>query len=257
MKKLLIIIPAKGNSQGVSLKNLQLVGGISLLARTLILANEAADIFKSQFLVSTESSQVFEEVERHFPGYSLSMFNEQATGSIANLNNRLLIHKRSEKLSDRLSKTSELVVELMSQKKLNKYQHFLLLQPTSPFRFLPELLNLVEVYFKTLPPSLVSVKEFESPHPEKRIINNKEKLLNVEDDQIEKLLSPRQTLGEFWAIDGAYYLFSRASFNTNHQLLHKGTRLVVRKGLRTVGIDTKEDLAFAQFIAEKGIDGAE
>lgn len=257
MEKILFVVPAKGNSQGIPSKNLQLIGPESLLARTLKLAKEGTFTLNAKILISTESNAIVEEVYRLFALKKTSKFEIQTIGSINEVAEQIMIHKRPLSLSEPLAKTSELIDHLLNCTEISEYKHFLVLQPTSPFRSLSELLKIIDTYFTVQPASLATIKKFESPHPEKRITLNDNNLLGLNNHQIDILLSPRQILGEFWALDGAYYLFSRESFQSNKRMLHKDTFLYSREGLKTINIDTREDLAFARFIAEERMENIE
>lgn len=257
MSNLLVIIPAKASSQEIPLKNLEIIGNESLLSRTLKLAQSASNALRAHTLVSTESNLIYEEICRHFARKNLGEFNEEPFGSIIDFSSELSIHKRPINLAHPLSKTSELIGHLLNKRETQNFNHFLLLQPTSPFRFLAELIELVDLYFETKVSSIATVHKFDSPHPEKKITISGEKSVNLQKSDIEKLLSPRQELGEYWTLDGAFYLFSREAFQRNRQLLHPDTIFHPRTGLKTLNIDTKENLAFAQFIAERGLDNFE
>lgn len=60
--KILIVIPARGGSKGIPRKNLQLVGGVPLIERTLRAANAA--LGERSTVVSTDDSEIAELVER-------------------------------------------------------------------------------------------------------------------------------------------------------------------------------------------------
>jgi len=260
VSRLLFIIPAKGNSKSVPSKNLQLVGGESLLRKTLRLAEQSITVLDASILVSTDSKEIFNEVTEITKCVSKEQkkfFDEQTIGSINHFTQNILIHKRPIGLSTLTSRTTALIRNLLVNEAIKDYEHFILLQPTSPFRSLTELLNITKLYFASKTGSLVSVKKFESPHPEKRIKLSQDNKLDLIDTFVEKLSSPRQELGEYWSLDGAYYLFSREKFQSNYSLIQHDTFFYRRKGLKTINIDTVEDLLFAQFIAEKRMENVE
>ena len=63
MTSIIAVIPARGGSKGIPDKNLRMIGGLSLLGRTIRTANKSA--FVTEVLVSSDSVRILDEARRH------------------------------------------------------------------------------------------------------------------------------------------------------------------------------------------------
>jgi CMP-N-acetylneuraminic acid synthetase len=67
--------------------------------------------------------------------------------------------------------------------------------------------------------------------------------------ELDKLATPRQELETFYVFDGAFYLAKVSSIMMNNSLLSPLTGIFLRKGIRTLNIDTEEDMKFASSLS--------
>lgn len=159
-RKILVIIPARGGSKRIPHKNLQKIGGYSLLARAVMTAREAFN--KAYILVSTDDPQIVKEAERM--GITVPWL-------------------RPEHLSTDSSGTYEVVEHalLWALENLNKdLEAVVLLEPTAPLRQAQHLVEAVDILRNGSYDSVVSVCEV--PH-----VFHPEEILKVSD---KGLLTP-------------------------------------------------------------------
>ena len=124
-KRILAVVPARGGSKGIALKNLREIGGKSLVFRVGDVINGIPSIDRK--VVSTDNEQIAEEAEK--AGISAPF-------------------RRSEKLSgDRISDHDVLVDALVKMERLDacQYDIILMLQPTSPFRTAKHVIKCLEL----------------------------------------------------------------------------------------------------------------
>ena len=113
-KRLLAIIPARGGSKGIKLKNLKKINKISLIGHVSKIVKKIKFIDLS--LVSTDHPKIIKEAKKY---------------------NLKILFKRPKKISgDKIGDLSVIKHSLLNaEKKTNlKYDIILFLQPTSPLR---------------------------------------------------------------------------------------------------------------------------
>jgi CMP-N,N'-diacetyllegionaminic acid synthase len=239
---LIAIIPARGGSKGVPNKNLRRIGKSSLVQISVNYALECKEI--DLVFLSTDSEEIAYEI---LPGNQKIDFLNLKEGGTLEISKRLKLHKRRKDQAGDRSRTIEMVIDIIQEEKIDKDDWILLLQPTSPFRFeteISELLDLVEI--KNIQ-SCASAKLFDSPHPAKAFKVDKDMLLDA--GELDKLATPRQELETFYVFDGAFYLAKVSSIMMNNSLLSPLTGIFLRKGIRTLNIDTEEDMKFASSLS--------
>ena len=154
-KGILVIIPARGGSKRIPNKNLEKIGGYSLVGRAVMVAQEAFD--DAYVLVSTDDAAIAKEAERlggHVPWM------------------------RPDELSGETAGTFEVVAHAVNWAlaNLKNLTTVVLLEPTSPLRRATHLQEAVAVLKSTGADSVVGVCEV--PH-----ILNPEELLRITPDQ--------------------------------------------------------------------------
>jgi len=156
-ENILIIIPARGGSKRIPNKNLQKVGGYSLLTRAILVAQEAFE--KATVIVSTDNRQIAQEAERmgiNVPWLRPANLAADNTGSF-------------EVVEHALSwATSNLHIDL---------ETVILLEPTAPLRKVFHLKEAVALLSGTGADSVVGVCEI--PHT-----FHPEEILRIKDNQL-------------------------------------------------------------------------
>ncbi len=242
MKKI-AFIPAKGNSEGIPKKNLQRIGGLSLIEWSFHLANESS-LF-DEIIISTESFEVIENLP--FLSEFSQKFKDSPTDKSIKVCKNLLIHKRDFKQAQRNSKTSDLIMSYLTSTEIESGDTLMLLQPTSPFRSIAELNAIINISKNNKELTIVSCNAFESPHPEKSFKLNKSSIIELDSRTKRNLSLPRQELNSYYVLDGAYYYLDLETFITSG-LISDNCYAFVRNGLHTVNIDTVADLEYAKYI---------
>jgi CMP-N,N'-diacetyllegionaminic acid synthase len=225
-QKVLAVVPARGGSKGIPMKNLQQVGGMSLVARVGSVVRDVPEIDRA--VVSTDHDDIAREAE--------------ANGLAAPF-------RRPEALSgDRIGDKDVLVHALETMETLDEtvFDIILMLQPTSPSRCASHVLGCLRKLIDENLDSVWSVSETDSKgHPLKQLtIENG--LMEYHDPAGETIIA-RQQLTPVYHRNGVAYAFTRAC------LLEQGAIKGQKTGAYIVdepvaNIDTLEDLELANFL---------
>ncbi len=97
---------------------------------------------------------------------------------------------------------------------------------------------------------MISVREVMSPHPLKCFQITEDGDITVTDELFDHLTTPQQELPKYFAADGAYYLSKIDLLIAHEQILAQQPMTHLRQGVRTLNIDTAEELEFAQRFVE-------
>jgi CMP-N-acetylneuraminic acid synthetase len=237
------IIPARGGSQGIPRKNISDLFGTPLVLWTICFAVKE-EIFDS-IIVSTDSEQIARVIAEEF-NFNIN-FQKLKPGESCKILNNLFVHRRLDAHSGATSKTSDLVADLVQDFHLKGEDFIYLLQPTSPFRESHELEQISDLLAQGAS-HVVSVKKAESPHPKKVFqIDDRSKPVNIL--ELSNLETPRQALGDYFAPDGAYYVTTVTEFSKNNSFVSQNLVTLQRKGIKTLNIDSPEDLETARLYA--------
>jgi CMP-N,N'-diacetyllegionaminic acid synthase len=239
---LIAIVPARGGSKGVPNKNLRRIGKSSLVQISVNFALACKEI--DLVFLSTESDEIANEI---LPENKKMDFLNLKEGETIEISKRLKLHKRRKDQAGDKSRTIETVVDIIQGEKIDNDDWILLLQPTSPFRFETEISELLDLVKAKNIQSCASAKLFDSPHPAKAFKVDENFLLDA--GELDKLATPRQELESFYVFDGAFYLAKVSSIMINNSLLSPLTGIFLRKGIRTLNIDTEEDMQFASSLS--------
>ncbi len=217
------VIPARGGSKGIKNKNLQTVGGISLVGRAILSAKQAGI---KKIIVSTDSSAIAEEA----------------------LHYGVLVHQRSELTASDTAKTIDAVAELYNDMQLDINDICVLLQPTSPLRDARDIQEAVEIFEKrNMQGSVVSTVESEH-HPYKLLIQAK-------DGGVQPLHSkaalemPRQALPKALRVNGAVYIISFANLISEWTFFAEPITCTEMSEAHSIDIDCVSDLELANRLA--------
>ena len=239
-----VFIPAKGHSERVKSKNLQQIAGKTLIQRALDFAHGLDRV--SKIVLSTDSIEI---VDTTFLNESITFeFTREPSDTLISAGKNVYIHKRPLDFSARESRTTSLLAHFL-QLQPQLASHLLLLQPTSPFRLESDQ-NYINSLDLTKLNSLFSVLKVESPHPLKTFKWDSGSSADFTDEEIDRMQTPAQTLGVYYAPDGAFYMTNVEEFLKSKSLINKQSICFERNGYRTLNIDTEGDLDFARYIAD-------
>lgn len=251
-RKIVAFVPARSGSQGVKGKNWRELRGAPLIKWTLDFALSCNNIEK--IVLSTDSPEICEiGSEGKLKSSRFSDLNEDISVQVSK---KVFIHKRKVEQAGTYSLISEVLFDYTHNNRLNEeFTELLLLQPTSPFRYLEEFERLLDLSRSQSEwSSVVSVKNVGGMHPDRMYKLSPHWAVPFLDQSLGDN-RPRQLLESLYIKDGAYYLLKTDNL-LNRVLLGSRILAFMRSGLRTVNIDTEEDFAYAEYAAlalrEKG-----
>lgn len=213
-KKPIAIIPARGGSKRIKLKNIILFKNKPLIYWTIKSAIECK-IF-SKIYVSTDSIIVKNELNK-----------------FKNFKNKINFLYRPKKLSGSKTKTSSLIKYLIKKNSLDKkFFDFILLQPTSPLRKKEHIKMMWNLYKKYNLSDFFSVSErvnkFKINKTNRKIFYGEKKI------NLKKLRSVYQ--------NGSIYIKNLESFKKNPHFITKNSHLYLMGRKASLDVDTIKDL---------------
>ena len=222
------IIPARGGSKGILNKNLQLVGGVSLVGRAILAAQSNNQIHK--VIVSTDSSEIAKEA----------------------MNYNAVVHYRSKVSSTDTARTIDVIKEICIDLSLKK-EICILLQPTSPLRTAHHISEAIHAYEESGKCGAVATVVEAEHHPYKMVVlvdNGTEHYLPVH--SLNDLEAPRQDLPKAFRVNGAIYIKSFKELVMEDTFFSKNQKFLKMSISDSVDIDTYEDLIKANQLIEDG-----
>ena len=221
-KKIYAIVPARGGSKGIKLKNLRKIKNRSLIEITSNFI-DACKIFDGKIL-NSDNKKIL-KMGRKF--------------KFINLN-------RPKSLSgDFVSDYQLLDYTLMRMSKLKISADYLIyLQPTSPIRKCNHLLEALKTVIKKNLDGAWSVNKINNKfHPLKVLIENNGYLKPF--TKLGKKIVARQMLSNAYIRNGIFYIFSVKALKKQKTIYLK-RNLLVKTKYRNINIDNFEDLRIAK-----------
>jgi len=224
-KRILAIIPARGGSKGLPGKNIRPFCGKPLISWTI--SQALASRYLDKVVVSTDDKKIAARSLKF--GACVPFF-------------------RPKKLATSTSNIIDVVIHALDffGKKHINYDLVMLLQPTSPLRTNEDIDKTIGLFFEKKASAVISVCRCEH-HPWWSVALSK-------GSKIEKfqgtgqLHKNRQSLPDFYRINGAVYVAQVNYLKENHGFLGKSTFAYIMPPERSVDIDTNWDLIIAQSI---------
>lgn len=225
--KTLFLIPARGGSKGLTGKNLKKLNGIALINHSVNFARKFAD--DNDICVSTDCNKIIKCVE----------------------NNKLKVHfKRPSRLATDNAKTIDVIKHAVSYYKSIGviYDTLILLQPTTPFRRLEDLVNMIDLW-KDEFDMLVSVKEtHNSPYFNLFEENEDGYLIKSKKSDITR----RQDSPKIFAFNGSIYIYNiRTLMTKSFNEFKKIKKYVISNPIYSIDIDNELDWMFTKFLSKK------
>lgn len=232
-KRVLAVVPARGGSKGVPLKNIQPILGVPLVARVGHLIKEVPIIDRA--VVSTDHPQIAE------------------IASEAGLDVPFM--RPTELSGDRVADWDVLSHALLEMERLDRqtYDIIVMLQPTSPLRKPEHVFAAIQKLVMEKYDSVWTVSITDSKyHPLKQLM--------MKNDQIDyydpagKKIIARQQLTPLYHRNGVAYVMTRECLVEQGTIKGKNTGALVIKE-EMISIDTLWDFKIVEFILkEKGED---
>lgn len=228
-KKILCVIPARGGSKGIKLKNIYIVNGKPLISYTLDFVKNLN--FFNETIISTDHKKIKKICEDK--GFSIPFMRPKYLSG------------------DRIGDIQVLEHSLLLAEKYNntKYEIIIMLQPTSPLRVKKDLKEAINQFMKNKNDSLWSISKIDKKyHPLKQLTINKKKLNYFSPNG--KNIIARQELGDTYIRNGVFYIFSRDCILKKQLLGKKPGFYEIKKPY--FNIDTlKEIKSFELFLNQK------
>ncbi len=233
--KVLAIVPARGGSKGIRLKNLRVVAGQSLLARTLALASSLPEI--SHVCVSTDHPDI-KAAALEFDGVTVVDRPEELSG-------------------DRVADSPVLKHALEATDALldMRFDIVLMLQVTSPLRDARDIRECLEALANDNGDAAWTVSPTELHfHPLKQLVMDDAGNMDLYDSRGLEIVA-RQQLTPVFHRNGSCYALRRDFLMSSDTLFSPGrSKAIISEGVR-VNIDTEEDLTLAEeLLAERATD---
>ena len=214
--RVLAIIPARKGSKGVKNKNFLKIGKLTLLERSCIFSKKLSFVQKT--IVSSDSNIAEKTCKKY----------------------NIIFSKRPKKFA----KDNSLMIDLIKFeiKKNAKFTHFLILQPTCPFRNIKHFLDAYKKLKKNEIDTAITVSKLDN-HPSRMIVK-KGKFFKPYDKAFN--FKNRQNLEEIFIRSGSMYFFAIKNINKYNSIFGKKVFGYEVKNKYSINIDTKKDLKLAK-----------
>jgi CMP-N,N'-diacetyllegionaminic acid synthase len=230
-RRVLAVVPARGGSKGIKLKNIRTIGGIPLVALAGAVASKVAAIDRA--VVSTDH----DEITRIAEGVGLAA-----------------PFRRPEMLSgDKVADWDVLQHALLTMEEIDQTQYDIIamLQPTSPGRTAGHvettLRHLVDGGFD----AVWTVSQTDSKgHPLKQLVVDDDGRLDYYDPRGATIIA-RQQLTPVYHRNGIAYVFTRDCILGQKTIKGVRTGAVIIEEV-VANIDTELDVEWAEFLARRG-----
>ena len=222
--KVLYLIPARGGSKGLPKKNIKILDGKPLINHAVDFARNFTD--DANICISTDCDEIIKCVEK---------------------NNLKVNFKRPSELASDSASTIEVIKHAISyyESKGKSFDLLVLLQPTTPFRKIKDLTNMLNGWDDKLD-LLVSVREsHDSPY------------FNLFEESYEGYLSKskdinitrRQDAPKVFAFNGSIYIYNINSINSKTvNSFDKIKKYVMTDPIYSIDIDTPFDWMLCETI---------
>ena len=215
--KILVVIPAKSKSRRLPNKNILKLGRKHLINWSIDFAKKIP--FVCDILVSTDSKKI---------------------ESIAKKRGALVPWLRPKRLSLDSSKSNDALLHAINwyEKKIQKVDGILELQPTSPFRSLKTIKKGISIFKKNKYSSVISVEQC------RHNSDNLCRLTKKKHKSLKKLFKKTENI---FRTNGNFALTSPSEFMKNKSFYNNNIfPLVCRTAIESIDIDTKEDWKIAK-----------
>jgi CMP-N,N'-diacetyllegionaminic acid synthase len=229
-QKILAVVPARGGSKGIKLKNLRLVAGKSLVAWVGTVLQQATMVDKK--IVSTDHKGIAEEAVRN--GIEAPFVRPESLSGDFISDLQVLGHA--------LQAADAFYAET--------FDVILMLQPTSPARTGQQIEDVIKKLVDEDLDAVWTVSPTDLKyHPLKQLMISDEGLMDFFLEEGKSVIA-RQQLKPVYHRNGICYGFTRACLLQQQVIKGKRTGAVIVEG-KIPNIDTVEDLAYAEEVIRK------
>tara|TARA_B100000963_G_scaffold266236_1_gene234422 strand:+ start:10514 stop:11194 length:681 start_codon:yes stop_codon:yes gene_type:complete len=224
--RILYLIPARGGSKGLPRKNIKKLNGIPLIHYSIDFARKFTD--DSNICVSTDDNEIIKCVEKF---------------------NLKINFVRPKNLSSDIATTHDVMIHAINyyESKEIYYDLIVLLQPTSPFRRVEDLKNMIKCWKKKID-LIVSVKEpHDSPYFNIYEENSDGYLVKSKESEFSR----RQDVPKVYALNGSLYLFNVKSLKSNNLKVIK--KYFIDDPIYSIDIDTPFDWMLCETVIKNNL----
>ena len=227
----LAVVPARGGSKGIKLKNLQKVNDKSLVQMVAEIVSQLEYIDRA--IVSTDHQEIAEVAIKHGLDVPFLRPYELSRDIVSDVD--VLTHALT-------------TIEKIDKK---KYNIIVMLQPTSPLRKSEHVTKTVMKLVKGEYDSVLTVSETDSKvHPLKQLIFKENKIDYYHRDG--QNIIARQQLKPVFQRNGVAYAITRECLLKQKSVIGQNASAIVINEIM-VNIDTKLDLKIAQYLLQENI----
>ena len=229
--RILLVVPARGGSKGIPMKNLRMIGGRSLIARVGDVLHGLPQIDAG--VVSTDHEDIAKEAEVsgiHAPFRRPDSLSGDRVGDLEVLSHALETMEMIE------NRTFDIIV---------------MLQPTSPFRTGKQVTDCIEMLVNGGWDAVwtVSITDTKA-HPLKQLNISDDQVLQLYDSSGERIIA-RQELNAVYHRNGVAYAFTRECILNQKTIMGKRTGAMIVEE-PCVNIDTEWDIDYAEYLIQSG-----
>jgi CMP-N,N'-diacetyllegionaminic acid synthase len=230
-KKILAVVPARGGSKGIKLKNLIKLGGRSLIEWV------AACVKNCTILDYTVVSTDHPEIRSHAESVGL----------------KCPFIRPDELSGDRVADAPVLSHALRAVESILgvDYDVVVMLQPTSPFRTSEHITSVCRKLIEENLDSVLTISKSDpKAHPLKQLFfeNNRVEYF----DNAGKSIVARQQLSDLYFRNGLVYAMTRDCLLGKNSVIGENASAIVIED-RVINIDSQEDVEFGEYLLEKGL----
>lgn len=228
-KKILAVVPARGGSKGIKLKNLQKINNKSLLEITAKVINQTKYI--DEAIISSDNTNIINEATQFGLSCYFTRPKSLSKDRVADL--PVLQHAL---------KTTEI-------KTGSTFDIILMLQPTSPMRLSKDIEEVIIEMVDNNHDTVWTIYKVDHKfHPDKQLIIDKNKKLKYYSENGHKIIA-RQQLKDSYTRNGLVYSYTRKILLKDNLILAKKSGFVISNRY-TVNIDTIQDLKEAELLMQ-------
>jgi CMP-N,N'-diacetyllegionaminic acid synthase len=236
-KRILGLIPARGGSKGLPRKNI-----LPLLGKPLIswsIEQGLSSAYLDSVVVSTDDEEI---------------------ASIAKHDGAEVPFLRPEELASDAAASIEVIAHAIEflEKKGERFDYLLLLEPTSPLREVKDIDTCIERLMEsTAAQAIVSVAKLEGTHPEFNVlIDTATGCIRRVSGGADFRILRRQELQDIYFLEGTIYMSETKALLSKRTFYHEKTLAYVVPRWKSVEIDELTDFICAEALLRARMDGA-
>lgn len=233
--RVLHLILARGGSKGIPGKNLRRLGGLSLVGFKAIAARKSR--YCHRLMISTDSPEIQDEARRHGVEVPFTRPAELATDTARSVD--AIWH----------------AMQFIESEGKDRFDAVMLLEPSSPFARPIDLDNAVELMVREDAAAVVGMRQMEVNSVYVGTLDDRGRITSIIDKLGQAAQGRRQDQRPEYTMNGALYLFRWDHFCQHRNIYADRERTygLVMPDEYSIEIDSPINLAFAEFLVERGL----